>query len=397
MPHPGSTAIPALALLLATAVTSPAVVLAQAAKPAAPAAPVLSFEEVARRAKEARETNRAEEAIALYKKGVRLRPRWDEGWWYLGTLLYEKDRFEAARDAFRRMLAVKADVGAAWALRGLCDFRVADYPAALEHITKGLQLGLGDNRELTSVVRYHQGLLQVKGGQFELALESLTLLARTGQETPGLTDAIGLMLLRKALVPSEIPEADRDLVRQAGHAGYLSLARQGDAAALAFAALVAAYPSTPYVHYAAGAFLLQSDADRGLAELRREVQIFPDNVFAHLEIAFELLRRADHEGAKAAAEQAVRIAPGLFAAHNALGRALVDAGDLERGLKELEEAVRLAPEAPEMYFSLARAYQKAGRTEDAARARAQFAEMDKKRRELRGQAPQGRDQANPPL
>jgi hypothetical protein len=36
-----------------------------------------------------------------------------------------------------------------------------------------------------------------------------------------------------------------------------------------------------------------------------------------------------------------------------------------------------------MHFALARAYAKAGRKEDAARARATFAELDKKRREKR--------------
>jgi Flp pilus assembly protein TadD len=48
---------------------------------------------------------------------------------------------------------------------------------------------------------------------------------------------------------------------------------------------------------------------------------------------------------------------------------------------ELETAAKLAPESPEMHFALALAYQKAGRKEEAARSRATFVELDRKRRE----------------
>ena len=59
----------------------------------------------------------------------------------------------------------------------------------------------------------------------------------------------------------------------------------------------------------------------------------------------------------------------------------VETGALARGIVELETAAKLAPESPEMHFALARAYAKAGRKEDAERARATFAELDRKRRE----------------
>ena len=364
------------ALLLAGALLS-----AAAATP--PPAP--SFADVSRRAQTAREANRLAEAIRLYRQGVRLRPRWDEGWWYLATLLYDRDRYADAREAFRRFLALKPEAGPAWALRGLCDFRVADYAGALEHIDKGLRLGIGGNADVLRVARYHQALLLVRAGQFELATHPLTLLARNEAESAGVVESIGLMMLRMPLFPADIPEARRDLVRRAGHAGYLHLARKGEEAARAFADLVAAFPAEPWVHYAYGVSLLSSDAARGLAELRRETEIQPDAVYPHLEIAFELLRQADNEGAKAAGERAVALAPGLFAAHNALGRALVELGDLERGINELEAGARLAPDSPEMHYSLVRAYTRAGRADDAARERTLFTELDRKRRAQRGE------------
>lgn len=343
-----------------------------------------TFEEVSRKAAEAREGGKVPEAMRLYQKAVRMRPKWDEGWWYLATLQYEGDRFVEARESFRRFLALKPDAGPAWALRGLCDYRVGDFAAALEHLNKGLALGAGAP-EILRVVRYHQALLFVRAGQFELAVLPLTLLARSQPESLGLIEPIGLMLLRKPLFPSDIPETQQTLVRQTGRAGYLHLARKGTEAAQAFAELVAAHPAEPWVHYVRGVFLMSSDADKGLAELRRETELQPQEVYPHLEIAFELLRRGDNAGARASAETAVKLAPGLFAARNALGRALVELGEIEPGISELEEAARLAPDSPEMHFSLARAYQKAGRTAEAEKARATFTELDRKRRAERGE------------
>src|SRR5207247_1713807 len=65
---------------------------AAAPKPPAPAAPAIPFDEIARRAAEAREKDQIDVAIRWYRQGARLRPRWDEGLWYLATLLYDQDQ-----------------------------------------------------------------------------------------------------------------------------------------------------------------------------------------------------------------------------------------------------------------------------------------------------------------
>src|SRR5438552_15718916 len=124
--------------------------------------PAPSFADVSRRAQTAREANRLPEAIRLYGQGVRLRPRWDEGWWYLAPLLYDTDRYADAREAFRRFLVLKPDAGPAGALRGLCDFRVADYDGALQHTDKGLRLGIGPNADVLRLARLHQPLLPLR-------------------------------------------------------------------------------------------------------------------------------------------------------------------------------------------------------------------------------------------
>jgi tetratricopeptide (TPR) repeat protein len=352
-------------------------------KTAAPVAPPSVFEEVARKAAEARDNDQLDEAIRWYREGARLRPRWDEGLWYLATLLYEKDRFGEARDAFRRFLVVKPDAGPAWALQGMCEFRLKEYDAALRSLQRGTDLGYGTNTAVQRAAWFHLAMLLIQGGQFELAVRPLTFLARSEPESEGLVEAAGLMLLRVPKLPAEITTNERDLVTRAGRAAYAHLSRNGEAARRRFDDLIERFPSVPNVHYAHAIFLLGSDSNAALAEFRKEIEIQPGSVFARLDLAFELIRRGDFAEALVPAEEAVSLAPQLFASHHALGRALVETGSLERGIGELETAARLAPESPEMHFALARAYARAGRKDDAARARATFAELDRKRREKR--------------
>jgi len=346
-------------------------------------APPESFDVLSREAQAARESGRVDEAVDLYRRALAVRGDWDEGWWYFGTLHYEAGRGKEARQAFARFVELKPDSGPGFTLLGLSTFLAGDHAAAIEEIQKGLELGVGGNAELLRAGRHQLALAFVKTGQFERAVQPFTQLARTSPEAPWLLDAIGLMVLRSAALPSEVPQERRELVRLAGRAGYLHLSLHAEEAGKAYDALVAAHPNEPWVHYAHAVFLLRSDSERALAELRRELEVKPDNVMAHLEIAFELILRGENSAARPFAERAAALAPGLFAARNAKGRVLVELGELETGILELEEAVRLAPESPEVHFALARAYSKAGRAEDAARERDTFARLDRERREKR--------------
>jgi tetratricopeptide (TPR) repeat protein len=341
------------------------------------------FEALARDARAANEAGRAGAAAELYGRALALRADWDEGWWSLGSLEYERGRGSEALRAFSRFVELKPASGPGWTLRGLSTFLAGDHASAIPDLEKGLALGVGGNAELLRAGRHQLALAYVKTGQFERAVAPFTVLARTTPEAPWLLDAIGLMLLRAPSLPSEIPEARRELVRGAGRAGYLHLALRAEDAQKAYAALVESYPNEPWVHYAYGVFLLRSDSDRALAELRRELEVKPDSVMAGLEIAFELITRGEYPQARPYAQRAAELAPGLFAARNAYGRVLVELGELDLGIRELEEAVRLAPESPEVHFALARAYTRANRDADAARERATFAALDRERREKR--------------
>lgn len=338
------------------------------------------FDELARRADASRVAGRLDEAAALYRQALDLRPKWAEGLFYLGTMAYDRDRFEPCRDAFRQLSAVEPKMAPAFAFLGLCEFRLAAYADAREHLEHALGLGLPPGGDLTRTALYHHALLLVRESKFEPALVPLRALLSSRAATPELQDACGLVLLRRPVLPEQVPAADRELLREAGRAYCAHLDRHTEEAVRLFAALVEKRPRERYLHHGYGLALAQAGSAGSLDQFRREIELFPDDVLARVELAFGLLARGREPEAVAPAEQAVKLAPGLFASHLVLGRALVGTGKLTRGIRELETAAGLAPSIPEIHLALARAYAKAGRKAEADRANAVFRTLDEARR-----------------
>ncbi len=125
------------------------------------------FETIARQAETARSQERVPEAIRLYREGTKLRPSWYEGWWSLGTLLYDQDRFSEADAAFEHLLANTRHSGPAFAFLGLCEYETGDYDSAVERFRSWARAGWVERpsfamlRNFTSLYCLHEraGLL----------------------------------------------------------------------------------------------------------------------------------------------------------------------------------------------------------------------------------------------
>lgn len=357
----------------------------------APASAESEFDRFVKLADEARLAERFDEAISLYGSALKIKPKWPDGWWYIGAIFYQRDLYPDARDAFQNLVALEPERGPAWAMLGLCLFQTKEFERAAISLERGRSLGVNDNSELAGVVRYHIALLYIRFEYFENAYEVLNEFVRMGHETPKVVEAFGLTILRMPFLPKEIPSDQREKLLIAGQAGYHMAARRLDQARTAFDTLLARYPNDPNIHYAFGVFMLPQDADLALNEFKRELQISPAHYAAMAQMAFEYLKRDQFNDALPLAEKAVQLAPKLYAARNVLGRVLLELGQVDRSIKELEEGVRLAPNSPEMHFALARAYTRAGRKDEAARERETFKklqdEYNKKRQLDKSEAP----------
>jgi len=91
-----------------------------------------SFEKLAERARAAMDADRIPEAIRLYERATELRPDWPEGWWHLGTLLFDASRFREARDAISHFVSTeKKQPGPGFGMLGLSEFQLKDDAKAL--------------------------------------------------------------------------------------------------------------------------------------------------------------------------------------------------------------------------------------------------------------------------
>lgn len=337
------------------------------------------FDKLAAQAAQARDANRLDEAVALYRQALRLRPLWDEGWFYLATLLYEGDSWADASQAFRETTNLNPKVGTAWVMLGLCEFKLGRYDDSLKHIQQGRRLGITDNPNLWHVMLYHEGLLLLEKGDFETAQETLGEISKEGVKNEDLIIAVGLSILH--IRPSALPSADattREVVRRAGWAEHLAAQKKFDEALSEYDRLATDFPKAQSVQYAYGHFLIGVNQDeKAIAAFKREIENTPNHLPARLGIADTKLRLKDAAAGVPYAEEAVKLYPKVPLGHLLLGLLLLDAGQTVRSITELETAQHSLPSEPKIYFALGRAYARAGRKEDAERARAAFTRLNK--------------------
>src|SRR5258708_24051639 len=145
--------LPLLALLLAVSSANPAT--AQE-----------SFEQIAKQADAARASDRLQDAINLYSQGLSLRPSWSDGWWSLGSLLYDQDRFLDAKSAFSRFAALTSKPVPAYAFLGLFEYETKDYDHALRHFRSWARDGWSGTPDLIDVAAFHFALLLTREDPF---------------------------------------------------------------------------------------------------------------------------------------------------------------------------------------------------------------------------------------
>lgn len=348
-----------------------------ASKPAAPQGQT-SFDRLAKQAAAAQSTNRVDDAIRLYTQALRLKPSWEEGWWNLGMINYQLDRYEDGQAAFRHLTVTNPNVAVAWAMLGLCEFETKHYPESLIDLEKGAQLGLGQSEQISDVSTYHRAVLLTRYQRYEEALKLLAEFSQHGKDTPDYVQAMGIAALRKPLLPAEVPPQEHELVMDVGRAMYDATALRMSESSAEFKRLIEKYPKESNIHYLFGTFLLYADANQALEQFKQELEITPNHVPTLVTMASEYAQRQQYKDGLVYAQSAVESSRDSFAAHAVLGRILAS-GDInvQQGIKELETARRLEPGSPQVHFFLSMAYGKAGRKEDARHEREEFLKLRK--------------------
>lgn len=336
-----------------------------------------SFAALSRRAAEARDADRLDEAVALYTRAVALQPKWEEGWWSLGTLQYDQDHYAKAALAFEKVIALNPAHGTAHAMLGLCQFELGKDEPALKNLLAAERFGIVKDEQLRKVALYHLGMLQLRARKYRDSHDTLQQLAKDGVRTKELIIALGqaALLIRPQDSPPEGTEG-ATMIEQTGEAETLLATKEFERAKQVYTRLANEFPNYPNLHFAYGRLLLEThETDEAIEEFQRELTRDPKNVNSLLEIAAVRYQVDSQDGLKYA-EEAVKLAPGLPFAHYLLGLLRLDTGNAAGAIPEFEIAQKAFPREAQVYFSLGNAYARAGRKTEAAKARAEFVRLN---------------------
>lgn len=337
--------------------------------PAAAQASPAQFDDLAARAAAARDQQNLPLAIQLYTQAEQLKPDWQEGWWYLGTLQYGINQYAGAADAFTHLLQLAPTAVPAMALRGLCEFETGAYDDSLRDLEQAVAHGALNEPRNEQIIRYHLAQLLMHQSRFQEALEQLQFFATQHVDAPDLKVVIGLAGMRVPLFPKDVPEQDRALYEVAGNAGYVFLSGDNEQADDLFSQLFAKYPSTPNLHYFYGFLLFPHDPGLAIDQFRSELGVNPTNETANALLAFTLVVAGRYAEALQPAQRAYDAAPDMEMAQLALGRALAETGDMKRGAELLNQVIAHDPKSLEAHLGLLSIYSQSGNREEATRER----------------------------
>ncbi len=301
----------------------------------------LNVEQLSVQATSAREAGRVNDAIRLYQTALKLQPDWAEGWWYVGTLNYDADRYAEAIPAFQSLIGLNPHMGPALAFLGLSEFETRNYKDACIHLQQAQQQGY-DDPELEKVATYHLALLFTRNGEFEKAVAVLAPEIKGSHPSNEIKVALGLALLRIPLLPSEVDPGNDALIDAAGEAAVLLDGGNPAAAADSLRQLLVEYPKTPYLHSAYAAALADTGKyEDALRELSEETIVSPRSALPYVRMASLSLQFHHPKEALQSSRKAVLLAPQSAAAHEALARALQASGETPEASKESAASIKL--------------------------------------------------------
>jgi len=330
---------------------------AQSGAPAQSADQASDFDSLAKSAAAFRDAGNVDEAVKKYQQALQLRPDWEEGWWFVGTLNYTADHYQDAIPALEKLVALAPQGGAGWEFLGLCEFETKDFANALAHLEKGKGLGGEQDTELSRVANYHLALLLIRNGEFEKASELIGATFGHSAVPAQAKEALGLALLRVPLLPREIDPSKEALIEAAGDAAALVQQGNINEALASFSKMIAEYPSVPYLHYSDGLALASaSQLKEAIEEMREEIRVSPESALPWIELAKLYGEEKQRRKAMEAAQHAVKLAPDSSAAQEELTAALTGAGEKKQAGTEEEIAKKLEPEKAARETRIAQLY-----------------------------------------
>jgi protein O-mannosyl-transferase len=289
---------------------------------------------------------RVDEAIAEYRKALKIKPDYAEVQNDLGVALANRGQIDEAIAEYRKALELKPDyeevhnnLGVSLANRGQIDEAVAEYRKALEikpdyaeaHHNLGNALaGCGQSDE---ALAHYQKALELRPDYAEAHNNLGAVLVGCGR----VDEAIAHYRSALAINP--------DYAKAHNGLGEALLSQERvDEAISHFRKAVDIQPNFVEAHYKLGTVLADHGrADEAIAEYQKALELKPDHAEAHYNLGNALASLGRFAEAAVHYQQAIAIKPDHAKAHGNLGNALASLGQFDEAIAHFSRVVELEP------------------------------------------------------
>ncbi len=249
----------------------------------------------------------------------------------------------------------------------------------MKHIQAARKLGVQKEGELLHVLTYHEGMLLLRSGRYESALETLQALVAAGVDDESLDLALGMgVLLMRPRMRRWKPQALAQSCCVRVAPSVIIWPRSSTRRRRATSPWCrSSRPSRTCTTRTAVSCSRPRTSIAGLPSSSKEIaQPSRPRPRPHADCRRAVPARFSRGHPVRARSGAARSREYPFG-HYLLGLLYFDTGDIARAIPELEAAVRMIPAESQFQFALGNAYARAGRKEEAARARAAFVRLRK--------------------
>jgi tetratricopeptide (TPR) repeat protein len=274
------------------------------------------------------------EAIAYYRKAMRLDPTIPGLRLNMGLALFKAGEYQQAIQTFEPLLKTQTDGPRVTILIGMAYYALGEYGAAVPYLRRAAGL---DSQNLPLLLALGHSCLLSK--QFRCVVD-----------------------VYKQIVSLNAESAEADML--GGEA--LDEMKDTIGATEEFRAAVKADPKEPNVHFGLGYLLwTQYQYHEAAREFQAELDNDPEHSQAMLYLADADIKLNQIEDARPLLEKLIRTNPTISMAHLDLGIVYSEAGFSNDALRELQVAARLAPGNIDVHWRMGRLYRSMGRTAEA--------------------------------
>ena len=322
-------------------------------------------------ARAAQQRNRTAEAIADYRKILKLSPQLGPAYNNLGRLLFNEGRYSEAVKVLKQGLAVAPEMAPAQVMLGASYLHLGELQQALMPLEAGIKAMPEDRFARLSLARVEMGLEHPQKALTQL--DALLAAAPKDQEAWYLAGKLHLQLSQEAFTRVQALDPNSALAHQMEGEVMESMQNTPGAVA-AYKQAIAAAPADPApLQHLAELYWQTGDWAHARERYAALLAMEPGNCIAHWHLANALdeLAQPVEEGLKQV-DEALRQCPSLAQARAERARLLLRLGRPSEALPELLAAEKAAPDEPAVQQMLAQAYRATGDRPRAEAAQQRF-------------------------